>query len=110
MTFFKEDDAAKSAIRVVPKDEGGFKLVVCDQKYRKCVAECPTLAISINKLGVVTVNKKLCISCFSCVAACPIDAMMRHDGGLYPFKCVACGACAKECPADAVEIVQEENA
>ena len=110
MTFFKVDDPAKSAIQVVPKDDGGFKLVVCNQSYRNCVAECPTQAITINKLGVVMINKKLCISCFSCVAVCPIGAMMRHDGGLYPFKCVACGACAKECPVDALEIVQEENA
>ncbi len=110
LAFFKEDNPAKSAIQVVPKDGGGFKLVVCNQSYRNCVSECPTQAISISKQGVVLINKKLCVSCYSCVAACPIHAMMRHEGGLYPFKCVACGACAKECPADALEIVQEEHA
>ncbi|MBN2431268.1 MAG: 4Fe-4S binding protein [Acidobacteria bacterium] len=110
MTFFKEDNFAKSAIQVRPKEEGGYQLIVCNQSYRNCVAECPTQAISINKLGVVLINKKLCINCLSCVAACPINAMMHFPGGLYPFKCVACGACVKECPTQALEIVQEESA
>lgn len=107
-TFFKEDNPAKSSIKVVPKGDGQYALVVCDQQYRKCVAECPTKAISINKLGIVLINKSLCIGCMACVAICPINAMMRWDGGVNPFKCVACGACAKECPTHALEIVTEE--
>lgn len=107
--FFKEDNPAKSAIQVLPGDDGGYQLVVCDQRYRKCVEECPTQAVTPNKLGIVLVNKNLCISCFACVAACPIDAMRRMEGGQYPFKCVACGACAKQCPVAALEIVTEED-
>ena len=106
--FFKEDIPVKSAIQVIEKPDGGFHLVVCDQQYRKCVDECPTQAITINKQGVVMINKKLCISCFACVAVCPIDAMRRCDGVLNPFKCVACGVCVKGCPTQAIEIVTEE--
>ncbi len=47
---FKEDNPAKSAIQVVALPDGGFHLVVCDQKYRKCVDEsAPTQAVSINR-------------------------------------------------------------
>ncbi len=106
--FFKEDNPEKSAIQVVPKGDDQYNLVVCDQTCQLCVAECPTQAITVNKLGVVMINKKLCTGCYACVAVCPIDAMRQFEGGLYPFKCVACGSCAKECPTQALEIVQKE--
>lgn len=108
-TFFKDDDREKSAIRVGPGPGGGFLLEVCDQKPRLCVMECPTRAISVNRLGVVVVNKGLCVSCYACVAACPLHAMRRKEGVDHPFKCVACGACAKACPSNALEIVTEEE-
>lgn len=108
-TFFKEDNPEKSAIRIHPAQDGGHRITVCDQYCRKCVDECPTMAISVSKQGVVLINKSICIGCFACVAVCPVDAMMRLEGGLTPFKCIACGSCAKQCPAGALEIVTEEQ-
>jgi len=106
--YFKQDSPEKSCIRVSVDPESGFTLNVCNQCQR-CVAECPSMAISVNKLGVVLVNKTLCIGCLACVAVCPTHSMRNHHDQIHPFKCIACGACAKECPAGALEIVTEED-
>jgi len=106
--YFKEDNPAKSSIQVVG-GAGGFHLVACDQECRKCVAECPTQAITVAKTGVVLINRKLCVGCLACVAACPTGAMRYYPGDKNPFKCVACGACAKECPKGALEIAEKEE-
>ncbi len=105
--YFKEDDPEKSCIRVIAAADG-YQLTVCNQ-CRRCVQECPTLALTVNKQGVVMLNKALCINCLACVAACPTGVMRLYAGGLAPFKCIACGACAKECPADALAVVVEEE-
>jgi ferredoxin len=101
--YFKEDNPAKSAIRVQPAEAGGFAITVCTQ-CGECVAECPTMALTVSPQGVVMLNKALCIGCLACVARCPIHAMMYVPGMPTPFKCIACGACAKECPEKALEI------
>ncbi len=106
--FFKEDNYEKSCIQVVKNEKGGFLLPVCDQ-CEICVAECQTLALTVNKKGVVMLNKSLCIGCYACVAICPTDTMMTYHNLIVPFKCTACGACAKECPSGALEIVEEER-
>jgi formate hydrogenlyase subunit 6/NADH:ubiquinone oxidoreductase subunit I len=66
------------------------------------------MALTINKKGVVMLNKNLCIGCYACVAICPTDSMRRYHGSIVPFKCIACGSCADECPEKALEIVEEE--
>jgi carbon-monoxide dehydrogenase iron sulfur subunit len=106
--YFKEDNPEKSAIKVTPAGEKSYALNVCNQ-CGACVPECPTLALTINKQGVVMLNKSLCINCLACVAVCPSDSMMTWKGGLSPFKCIACDACAKECPTDALKIEVKEN-
>ena len=106
--YFKEDNPEKSAIRVSPGPDGSHILSVCDQ-CRRCVEECPTLAITISKQGVVMINKTLCINCLACAGACPSATMMTFRGGLVPFKCIACDACAKECPTGALQIEIKEK-
>ena len=106
--YFKEENPERSAIRVFTQ-EGSQKIVVCNQKCRLCVQECPVQALTVAKTGVVVLNKNLCVGCLACVAVCPIGAMQYFPGEKSPFKCVACGACAKECPADALEIVAQEE-
>lgn len=107
--YAKVDDPAKSRIQVLPAGSGRFHLVACDQECRKCVAECPVQAITVNGQGVVMVNKTLCVGCLACVAVCPIDAMRFFPAEPVPFKCVACGACVKTCPKDALEIAEKAD-
>jgi anaerobic carbon-monoxide dehydrogenase iron sulfur subunit len=106
--YFKEDNPEKSSIQVTPAGEKSFALNACNQ-CGACVPECPTLALTINKQGVVMLNKSLCINCLACVAVCPSASMMTWKGGLSPFKCIACDACAKECPTAALKIEVKEN-
>lgn len=102
--YFKEDNPEKSAIRVVPGEGGKYTLVTCTQ-CGECVAECPTMALTVNPQGVVMLNRALCIGCLACVGRCPIGAMRHVPGMATPFKCIACGACVKECPEKALETV-----
>lgn len=106
--YFKEDNPLKSAIQVGQSADGSYTLSACNQCQR-CVAECPTMAISVNKLGVVLINRALCIHCLACVAVCPSGTMRTYHGGLVPFKCIACDACVKECPTGALKIEVKED-
>ena len=106
MLFFKEDNPEKSSIEVFPRGNDEFAISVCSQ-CGTCVEICPTEALSVNKQGVVMINKKLCSGCMVCVEHCPTDNLRTFDDAVMPFKCTACGACAKECPAEALEIVVE---
>jgi len=107
--YFKGNNPARSRIQVLGLGGGKFHLVACDQECRKCVAECPTQAITVNSQGVVMINKSLCVGCLACVAVCPIEAMRFFPGESTPFKCIACGACVKTCPKEALEMAEKED-
>ncbi|MDI3504250.1 MAG: hypothetical protein PWP64_1186 [Candidatus Cloacimonadota bacterium] len=103
--YFKEDKPELSRIQI-HDETNPPQMNVCNQ-CRACEAVCPTLALAMNKQGVVLLSRNLCIGCLMCVAACPIDSMRPAWGRQNPFKCIACGSCVKTCPADALEIVEE---
>ncbi len=45
-----------------------------------------------------------CVTCGSCVAECPADAIAEGDG-IYVIDaeaCVSCGACVGSCPTEAI--------
>jgi anaerobic carbon-monoxide dehydrogenase iron sulfur subunit len=103
--YFKEDNPELSCIQV-HDEQNPPEMNVCNQ-CQACVAVCPTMALTVNKQGVVLLSRNLCIGCLMCVAVCPTDSMRTAFGKHNPFKCIACGACVKTCPADALEIVEE---
>lgn len=107
--YAKENNPCKSRIQVLGLGSGRFHLVACDQECRRCVAECPVEAISINKQGVVMVDQKRCVGCLACVAVCPTGAMRYYPDEPTVFKCVACGICVKSCPSNALEIAEKED-
>lgn len=45
-----------------------------------------------------------CISCGSCAAACPVEAISEGDDRyvIDPGTCTDCGTCVGECPVDAI--------
>ena len=45
-----------------------------------------------------------CLSCGSCAAQCPAEAIEMGDlhYEIDPEKCLECGACAAQCPAEAI--------
>ena len=47
-----------------------------------------------------------CLSCGSCAAQCPAEAIDMGDlhYEIDPNKCLECGACAAQCPAEAIEL------
>jgi heterodisulfide reductase subunit A-like polyferredoxin len=53
------------------------------------------------------VNQKKCISCMTCVKACPYGAPFcnyNHKAEIEKAKCMGCGICSAECPAHAIQL------
>ncbi len=53
------------------------------------------------------VNQKKCISCMTCVKACPYTAPYvnkDHKAQIEAAKCMGCGICVSECPARAIQL------
>ena len=46
-----------------------------------------------------------CVSCGSCVGACPVGAISEGDGKyvIDAGTCIDCGACESACPTGAIE-------
>ncbi len=110
MTYFKVADPEKSAIRIFePETEGEPYVATFCNQCGECIDECPVMALSRLKTGVVRVNKRLCVGCYACVGFCPILVMRTHPDQEHPFKCVACGKCVEACPEHALEIIEVED-
>ena len=45
-----------------------------------------------------------CVSCGTCAAACPAEAISEGDGKfvIEADACLDCGTCADECPTEAI--------
>ena len=76
-----------------------------------CVKGCLTGALSIEN-GVIRIDKKKCIGCYTCIALCPYGAVMPSPDGIVQ-KCELClqrdgnPMCVQNCPNQA--IVYEEG-
>ena len=56
---------------------------------------------------VSRVDQSKCISCMTCVRACPYDAPsvnVDNKAEIIAAKCTGCGICAAECPAHAIQL------
>ncbi len=61
---------------------------------------------------VSEVNQNKCISCMTCVHACPYGAPFVNADGkgeIAAAKCMGCGICASECPARAIQLNHFES-
>jgi len=81
--------------------------VQCEEAY--CVSACPVGALSRDEvLGIIKVNKDLCVSCGSCVEACPYKGIILSHVDAKPIICDLCSGnpqCVKWCPFNALEYV-----
>ena len=53
------------------------------------------------------VDPRKCVSCMTCVHACPYSAPFCNKDGkgqIEAAKCMGCGICASECPARAIQL------
>ncbi len=101
---FKLDDPAMAALHIRELPDGSGNAVLCDQ-CGDCIVVCPAEALKRNKLGVVMIDKKLCVGCYMCIGFCEKGIFERNPEWLEPYKCTSCGICVKACPHTALEIV-----
>ncbi|ACD94885.1 4Fe-4S dicluster domain-containing protein [Trichlorobacter lovleyi] len=91
--------------RVLEKTEGQFPNLRTELRSElcnhcdnpPCVYNCPTRASYKSRLsGLVLLDKKRCVGCKACVAACPYDARyIDHNKG-FADKCTFCDHRIKE--------------
>ena len=99
-------------VGVFPQVRRAFQVTRCNQcTAAPCVAACPTGAMFKRKDGIVDFDKKICIGCKACMAACPYDAIFINPEDHSAEKCNMCAhrldiglepACVSVCPAEAI--------
>jgi len=74
------------------REEATF-LIVCRRcEHASCALACPTGALERRPDGVMIRHNLRCVSCRSCVAACPFGTILPD---LVPFYVVPCDRCAE---------------
>ncbi|MHB1509813.1 MAG: 4Fe-4S dicluster domain-containing protein [Acidimicrobiales bacterium] len=99
-------------IGVFPQVRRAFQVTRCNQcDNPPCVTACPTGAMHRRSDGIVDFDKKLCIGCKACIAACPYDAIFINPEDHAAEKCNFCAqrldiglepACVVVCPTEAI--------
>jgi Fe-S-cluster-containing dehydrogenase component/formate-dependent nitrite reductase membrane component NrfD len=97
-----------------PLSRRAFQVTRCNQcENPPCVAACPTAAMHQRDDGIVDFDKRLCIGCKACIAACPYDAIFINPEDHTAEKCNFCAhrldvglepACVVVCPTEAILI------
>jgi len=109
---FGVNNPKKAAIRVIstyPQPVVRMPIVCGQCKVPSCAQVCPVDALRRID-GVVQLDKKLCISCYKCVEACPFGAIYAHEDCDQPIKCDMCGgspSCVEKCPKGALRLMPE---
>jgi L-aspartate semialdehyde sulfurtransferase ferredoxin len=109
---------AKVPINIITaqiNSKGGEVLAEVPQEALNKVVEAfrkKGVTVSLPKL--IEVDAKKCISCGSCVALCPVEAITVAEDSSVVFnqdKCVGstCSACVDACPSRAIKSVKQNN-
>ena len=97
-----------------PQTRRAFQVTRCNQcEDAPCVEACPTGAMYRRPDGIVDFDKRVCIGCKACMAACPYDAIFINPEDHSAEKCNFCAhrldlglepACVVVCPAEAIVV------
>ena len=97
-----------------PAAARAFQVTRCNQcDDAPCVTICPTSAMYARPDGIVDFDKRRCIGCKACMAACPYDAIFINPEDHSAEKCNFCAhrievglepACVVVCPVEAIVI------
>jgi Fe-S-cluster-containing dehydrogenase component len=97
-----------------PQARRAFQVTRCNQcDDAPCVAACPTSAMYARGDGIVDFDKRRCIGCKACMAACPYDAIFINPDDHSAEKCNFCAhrldiglepACVVVCPTQAIVV------
>lgn len=87
------------------------KCVHC--KKPKCVDACEEGAITKQDDGVVAIDEGKCTGCWSCIEACPFEAIFKDEERNVPIRCDLCmdievPACVSSCHTNALAIEEGE--
>ena len=95
-----------------PQARRAFQVTRCNQCAEPpCVEACPTAAMHQRPDGIVDFDKRVCIGCKACIAACPYDAIFINPEDSSAEKCNFCAhrldvglepACVVVCPTEAL--------
>jgi ferredoxin len=95
--------------------KGGEVLAeVPDEALDKVVGAFRGKGVKVSLPKLIEVDMEKCVSCGSCVALCPVEAISVEEDGSVVFdkeKCVGstCSACVDACPARAIKSVKQNN-
>ncbi len=95
--------------------KGGEVLAeVPDEKLDEIVSAFRKKGVTVSLPKLIEVDSEKCISCGSCVALCPVEAITIGEDSSVVFnkeKCVGstCSACVDACPARAIKSVKQNN-
>ncbi len=91
-----------------------FQVTRCNQcDDAPCVEICPVTAMFRRADGIVDFDRKVCIGCKACIAACPYDAIYMDPESHSAEKCNFCAhridlglepACVVVCPERAIVV------
>jgi Fe-S-cluster-containing dehydrogenase component/formate-dependent nitrite reductase membrane component NrfD len=97
-----------------PQARRAFQVTRCNQCAEPpCVFSCPTAAMHQRPDGIVDFDKRVCIGCKACIAACPYDAIFINPDDNSAEKCNFCAqrldvglepACVIVCPTEAIVV------
>jgi len=101
-------------VGVFPQARRVFQVTRCNQcADPPCVHACPTAAMQQRGDGIVDFDKRICIGCKACIAACPYDAIFINPEDHSAEKCNFCAhridvglepACVVVCPVEAIVV------
>jgi Fe-S-cluster-containing dehydrogenase component/formate-dependent nitrite reductase membrane component NrfD len=101
-------------IGTFPTARRAFQVTRCNQcDDAPCTIACPTRAMFRRPDGIVDFDKRICIGCKACIAACPYDAIFINPEDGAAEKCNFCShrvdaglepACVTVCPTQAIAI------